>query len=523
MQNKPSKIFTAELNGIEAKLVEIEADFNVGLHSFNIVGLADKAVSEAKERVNSALKNSGIKPPTRENRKITINLAPADIKKTGSHFDLPIALSYLLASDQIKKFEAQNKLFAGELALNGEVRPVSGILNMAILASKIGIEEIYIPKENVLEAKIVKNIKVFGVKNLKELIFHLEEKIKIKEEQNNVNLENFCNKNKNQINMDDIKGQKAAKRALLIAAAGGHNVLLSGPPGTGKTMLAEAITSILPPPSYEEIIEMTEVWSAASLLNAERPFINFRPLRSPHHTASLVSIIGGGNNLKPGEISLAHRGVLFLDELPEFHRDILEALRQPLESGKIYISRAKKTLELPAKFILIAAKNPCPCGYFGDPEKECVCSASSIFKYNKKISGPLLDRIDIQINVPRIKSEELLEKNKNENENETQKMRDLVIKARQIQRERFLSFGLNIYTNSELKTKDIEKVIQISKPAKEIAKKIIDKNFISGRGYFRTLKVAQTIADLDESDIVEEKHLLEAFQYRTREIINTVF
>jgi len=516
MSKEIFKVYGAELNGIKAELIEIEADFNVGLHSFNIVGLADKAVSEAKERINSALKNSGIKPPTRENRKITINLAPADIKKTGSHFDLPMALSYLLASNQIKTFETKNKLFAGELALNGDLRPVSGILNMALLAQKIGFEEFYVPKANVSEAAIVKNIKIFGISNLTEIIQHLE-KTKILKPESAVEIIPIISPS--QITMDDIKGQQNAKRALLIAASGAHNVLFSGPPGTGKTMLAEALLSILPPPSYEEIIEMTEIWSAAGMLGNEN-FINFRPFRAPHHTSSLVAIIGGGNTLKPGEISLAHRGVLFLDELPEFHRDVLEALRQPLEGGKISIARAKNSVEFPARFMLVAAKNPCPCGYFGDTEKECICSANSIFRYNKKISGPLLDRIDIQINVPRLKAEELVTPTFLKNQNEANQMRNQVLAARQIQRERFKVAGLNILTNSEAPSKNIEDLMNISKNALSLAKNIVEKNFISGRGYFRTLKVARTIADLENAAFVTEQHILEAFQYRVRETSN---
>jgi len=512
MKNVP-KLFSAELDGINAELIEVEADINVGLHSFNIVGLADKAVSEAKERVNSALKNSGIKPPTKENRRITINLAPADIKKVGSRFDLPIAMAYLLASEQIKPFETKDKIFIGELSLDGALRPISGALSAALLAEKKKIKYLFLPEMNAREAAITGKVKIIPVCNLKDLIEHLEDIKEIPPQEK----ENFeAGFSMSLTHIDDIKGQYSAKRALLIAAAGGHNILLYGPPGTGKTMLAQAILSILPPPTLEECIEITQIYSSLGL-NKDKSFINHRPFRTPHHSASLVAIIGGGTNPKPGEISLAHRGVLFLDEFPEFHRDVLEALRQPLENGEAHIARAKKALTLPARFMLVAAMNPCPCGYFGDLEKECKCTANETMKYQKKISGPLLDRIDIQIEVPRISINELRERHGEILHHSTEEALRLKIqRAKGIQTRRFKETHQKILNNGEMSSKLTDKLIKINEEAEDFLKKILEKNFISARGYYRTLKVAQTIADIEESPEIKKEHLAEAFQYRVK-------
>ncbi len=504
-----SKIYSAELEGVTARLIEVETDINIGLSSFTIVGLADKAVSEAKERVSSALKNCGIKPPTRENRKITVNLAPADIKKNGSQYDVAIALGYLIASEQIEKFNSNKKIFIGELALDGSIRPIPGVLNICDMAKKIGFDYVFIPHKNSKEASIIEGIKIIPVAHLREVIAYLEERITIPElERGDFILpeQNFS------IDISEIKGQELAKRALSISAAGSHNLFMSGPPGAGKTMLAQALLSILPPITQKEALETSQIWSAAGML-IDQPYISSRPFRSPHHTASLISIIGGGQNPKPGEISLAHRGVLFLDEVPEFRRDVLESLRQPLESGKVVISRAKNTLEFPARFMLLLASNPCPCGYYQDEYKECKCSFSEIQRYQKKLSGPLLDRIDIHIWVNRIKSEDL---KKERNKNESEQIKQKIQLARDIQKERFKKYNLSIFSNSELSSKQIEDIIKISPSAKKIADTMLDKAHLSARGYFKVIKIAQTIADMDGSEIIEENHLSEAFSYRSR-------
>ena len=501
-----SKLYSAELDGINAKLIEVETDLNVGLHSFSIVGLADKALSEAKERVSSAIKNSGLKPPTKENRKITVNLAPADVKKTGSQYDLAIALGYLLATKQIPQFDPTDKIFVGELALDGKTRKVNGALNFTLLAKELGISEIYLPPINAKEASLVEGVKIIPVASLDEAVNHLAKRRKIAAHQ----ATKFSPKGSHAVDISEIKGHPAAKRALMIAASGGHNILMSGPPGSGKTMLAQALNSILPPLTLDEAIEISQIWSAAGILQGN--YAEERPFRAPHQTASPPSVVGGGSNPRPGEISLAHRGVLFLDELPEFRRDILEALRQPLESGKIVISRAKGNLVFPARFTLASAMNPCPCGYYGDPEKECKCTANEVFKYQKKISGPLLDRIDIHINVPRSKLEQLKKPTE-----DSGKIKESVKRAREVQQKRFQNAGLRILTNSEMSSKDCEKLIQLTEAAEEFIKKIFDSSMLSTRGYYRILKTARTIADLEETDTLNENHLAEAFQLRIKD------
>lgn len=507
----PAKIFSAALVGLDAQPIEVEVDLSVGLHSFNIVGLPDTAINESKERVSSAIKNSGGSPPHYTNRRVIVNLAPADLKKEGSIYDLPIAIAYLIASGQAQVQNLEDKIFVGELSLEGKVRQINGALSIALMAKKRGFRTLFVPKNNSAEAGLVEGLEIIPVENLGQLIEHLEAK-KLIEPAPSTDVSLFYQNVAYSFDMAYIKGQEHAKRALEIAAAGHHNLLMNGPPGAGKTLLAKALPSILPPLGLEEALEVTKIFSVAGYLSQEQPLITTVPFRHPHHTASAIALIGGGTHPRPGEITLAHQGVLFLDELPEFRRDVLEALRQPLEDGKVTVSRASGSLEFPANFILIGAMNPCPCGKLTDPNRECLCSPSQITKYRRRISAPLLDRIDLHVEVPPVKYDKL---NSEKVAEESSKIRERVQKAREIQRQRFKEE--NIKTNSQMNLQQLKKYCQIDSLSRNLLRNAINQLHLSARSYYRVIKLARTIADLTGQTNIQSNHLAEALQYRPKE------
>lgn len=519
-----SRIYSAQTHLLKGKIVTVEVDITKKtLHSFTLVGLPDKAVDESKDRMSSALKNSGFESPKNQNQKVVISLSPADLKKEGPYFDLAIALAYLLSAEEIN-FDPEGRIFLGELSLNGELRPIKGALPLTQEAKKLGYKEIFLPVDNAEEAALVDDITIYGVKNLKEVIDHIyipkkdrkgnlteKERPKIEPQSKT---EILHKKKTNNIDFSDIKGQEGAKRGLEIAASGGHNIAMSGPPGTGKTMLARVFSHILPDLGKDDCLEITGIHSVVGLL--EDTIVTDPPFRAPHHTASYVSMIGGGANPKPGEVTLAHRGVLFLDEFPEFEKRVLESLRQPLEDNIVSISRARGSAIFPSNFILVAAMNPCPCGNKGNKQKECICKQGDLDRYKRKLSGPIMDRIDIWVSVQNVDYEKLSSIVQEGEKTDTIKGR--VKDARNIQVKRFKDSPRKINTNSEMNVKELNIYAPLDEETKKILNQSAERLQLSARAYHRTIKLARTIADLEGSENIKQSHILEALQYRPREM-----
>jgi len=506
-----AKITSAAVVGLDAVPITVEVDIAaMGLPSFTIVGLPDKAVEESRERVRAALKNSGADLPP---KRITVNLAPADLPKEGPAYDLPIALGILIASEQLKA-DPIDSIFLGELSLDGSLRRIWGVLPCAIMARDKKFKNIFVPKDNIDEAAIINRLDVLPVQTLRQLFDHFASDNLPAGKQGKISpakskKQKYTSIQDSEYDFENVRGQESAKRALEIAAAGGHNLLMKGPPGAGKTLMARSFATILPRLTFDESLEVTKIYSVANLLNQDTPIILSRPFRSPHHTTSHIGLVGGGNVPRPGEISLAHRGVLFLDEFPEFPRHVLEALRQPMEDGHITISRAAGSVKFPCRFTLIAASNPCPCGFFGDETRNCTCNPGAITRYQKRISGPILDRIDMHVSVPAVKVEKLTSQFKAESSSIIQKR---VQKARDIQLKRFK--GLRITSNSEMNNKQLKTFCNLDEQSILLLKQAISKLNLSARAFHRVIKIARTIADLESSEKIKSNHVAEALQYR---------